>query len=127
MRDSIGTELVILGMAAMAAAGCARDDPAVAYSTDVKPILDRACLACHQDGEAGYAATGLSVETYDALMTGTRFGPVVLPGDADSSVLVQLIEGRADPSIRMPHGEKPLYQGEKEKIRMWVAQGALDN
>ena len=57
----------------------------------------------------------------------SAFGPVVLAGDADSSVLVQLIEGRADPSLKMPHGDEPLYQGEIETIRLWVSQGAADN
>jgi len=52
---------------------------------------------------------------------------VVLAGDADSSVLVQLIEGRADPSLKMPHGDEPLYHGEIETIRLWVSQGAADN
>ena len=97
------------------------------YGADVKPILDRACLECHADGKQGFVASGLSVASYEDLMSGTRYGPVVLAGDAESSVLVQLIEGRADPSLKMPHGDEVLYQGEIEKIRRWVSQGAADN
>jgi uncharacterized membrane protein len=61
-------------------------------------------------------------------MKGTSFGPVVLPGDALASVLVMLIEGRADPSINMPHGgAKPLTQQQITTIRRWVEQGAKNN
>jgi hypothetical protein len=100
----------------------------VSFSGDVRPILDRACAGCHVPGQAGYEASGLSLATYDALMEGTRYGPVIVRHDPDNSVLVMLVEGRADPSINMPHGGlEPLYHGEIEAIRNWVAQGARDN
>jgi hypothetical protein len=38
-----------------------------------------------------------------------------------------LIEGRADPSINMPHGDAPLPDGAKQTIRAWVEQGAKNN
>ena len=127
MHGPIGTKLALAIAIAMAFAGCGRQERQVKFASDVKPVLDRACVECHEDGKAGYEASGLSVATYDALMNGTRFGPVVLPGDPESSVLVQLIEGRADPSIKMPHGSESLYEGEIETIRLWVSQGAPNN
>jgi hypothetical protein len=60
-------------------------------------------------------------------MEGTKFGEVVIPGDPLSSVLTMLVEGRADPSIRMPHGDQPLPEAEKKILRDWVAQGAKNN
>jgi hypothetical protein len=61
-------------------------------------------------------------------MKGTSFGPVVLPGDPLTSVLVMVIEGRADPSINMPHGgANPLTQQQILTIRRWVEQGAKNN
>jgi hypothetical protein len=52
----------------------------------------------------------------------------VLPGDPLTSVLVMLIEGRADPSIRMPHGgANPLTEAEIKTIHEWVKQGARNN
>ena len=48
---------------------------------------------------------------------------VVLP-----CVLVMLVEGRADPSLKMPHGDaKPLETAEIATIRQWVEQGAKNN
>ena len=45
-----------------------------------------------------------------------------------TSVLVMLIEGRANPSITMPHGgADPLTETEIKTIRDWVEQGAKNN
>jgi hypothetical protein len=61
-------------------------------------------------------------------MKGTQYGPVVLPGDPLTSVLVMLVEGRADPALKMPHGDsKPLDPKEIATIRQWVEQGAKNN
>jgi hypothetical protein len=38
-----------------------------------------------------------------------------------------LIEGRSDPSIRMPHQKWPLLKQQIEIIGNWVRQGAKDN
>jgi uncharacterized membrane protein len=100
----------------------------VSYQKDVAPILQKHCASCHVPGQAGFAASGFDLQGYDSLMKGTRFGPVVLPGDPMTSVLVMLIEGRADPSITMPHGgAKPLTRDETRTIRRWVKQGARNN
>ena len=120
-------------VAAMAAAAvlslgaCSRAEPTVSFSKDVQPLLAARCGACHVPGQAGYEASGLSLESYETLMKGTKFGAVVIPGDALSSALTMLIEGRADPSIRMPHGDAPLTAAEQKIVRDWVAQGAKNN
>lgn len=112
----------------LAASGCERSAPAVSYQRDVAPILDKHCKACHVPGQAGYVVSGFELTGYESLMKGTQFGPVVLPGDPLTSVLVMLIEGRVDPSIRMPHGEaRPMSQAEIQTIRTWVEQGAKNN
>ena len=41
--------------------------------------------------------------------------------------LVVLVEGRADPSIRMPYHRRPLDQDDIDTIREWINQGANDN
>jgi hypothetical protein len=120
---------VMLGCAAAAllvATGCARQ--AVSYQKDVLPILDKHCKYCHVPGQAGYVVSGFELGSYETLMKGTQFGPVVLPGDPLTSVLVMLIEGRVDPSLRMPHGEATTpSEDEILTIRRWVEQGAKNN
>ena len=110
------------------ATGCERASPSVSYSKDVVPILERHCRSCHAPGQAGYVASGFDTSGYESLMKGTKFGPVVVPGDPLTSVLVMLIEGRADPSLRMPHGDAGrLSEEEILTIRRWVEQGAKNN
>lgn len=117
---------VLLG--ALALGACSRAQPDVSFATEVLPLLEKRCVTCHAEGEAGHEASGLSLASYAGTMKGTRFGPVVIPGDALSSTLTMLIEGRADPSIRMPHGDlPPLTAAEQLLVRTWVEQGAKDN
>ena len=114
--------------AALTLAGCQQSAREVSYAREVSPILERHCKSCHMPGQAGYVVSGFELRDYETLMKGTQYGPVVLPGDPLASVLVMLIEGRADPSLKMPHGDaKPLDRGEIETIRRWVEQGARNN
>jgi hypothetical protein len=108
--------------------GCVREGRQVSFREDVQPILRSNCIECHvsPDGE-GYLKTGLSVASYEDLMRGSVYGPVIVRGDSRHSVLNMLVEGRADPSMRMPHGRKPLGTREIEILRLWVEQGAVDN
>lgn len=119
--------LALAAGALLAGTACERT-PTVSYRSDVAPILDKHCKSCHVPGEAGYVVSGFELGSYDSLMKGTQFGPVVLPGDPLTSVLVMLIEGRADPSLRMPHGNaSTLTADEILAIRRWVEQGAKNN
>jgi len=107
--------------------GCGQEDE-VRYSWHVRPILEKNCLRCHQPGGAGYEASGLSMATYDDLMKGTRYGKMVIAGDSEGSNLLVLMEGRADPSISMPHGSlEPVGKEDIDTIRRWIDQGARDN
>jgi len=111
----------------LALSGCAREE-AVSFSRDVKPIIDQNCLACHRQGGEGFQASGFSMVTYDELMKGTKFGPMIISGDSAGSNMVVLMEGRADPSISMPHGAMdPVKKADIEIIRLWIDQGAKNN
>lgn len=112
---------------AVSLAGCERATPAASYVEDVQPVLAEHCLECHQPGAEGYVKSGFGVESHAALMKGTRFGPVVIAGDAFNSNLIVLVEGRAHSSIQMPHGEKPIPAEQIETMKVWIDQGAVDN
>jgi hypothetical protein len=62
---------------------------AVTYSDTIGPILQGKCSACH--GESGSA--GLTLITYAGIMKGSSDGPVVVPGNADNSVIVNVQKG----------------------------------
>jgi len=97
----------------------------VSYELDVYPILSSRCVECHQAGGAGYEASGLDLSTYEGLMKGTKFGPIVVPGEPLTSNFNVLIEGRAQ--VQMPHDQRPLLKAQQNIIRDWVKQGAKNN
>lgn len=102
--------------------GCG--EKALTYQANIKPILDAKCVQCHAPGGAGFAKSGLRLDSYDAMMKGTRFGAVVVPGSSVSSTLYRLVAGQADPSIRMPHGQSALPDEDVATIAAWIDQGA---
>lgn len=107
--------------------GCQSEDP-VSYAADVKPVLDQYCMECHQPGGAGFEASGFSMASHADLLKGTRNGPMVIPGDSMGSNLIVLMEGRADPSIKMPHGSNDkVAQYQIDKIKRWIDEGAKPN
>ena len=86
------------------------------------------CIRCHSEGGEGSEASGFRMDSYEALMKGTKHGPVVKPGDGFTSAFVMLVEGRTDPSLRMPHdeGDAP-EQAEIDVVKVWIDQGAQRN
>jgi len=96
-------------------------------SEDILPILTGRCVSCHQPGGAGYEKSGLDLTTYEGLMKGTKFGAMVIPRDPESSNLMWLLDWRASPEVRMPHGKKKLSICDRNAIRAWIREGAKDN
>lgn len=97
------------------------------FSADVEPILKQYCLECHVPGGPGYGASGFDMSSYETVMKGGKYGAFVIPGDPFTSTLNMLVEGRAHPSIRMPHGREKLSDREIEILRVWVQEGAKNN
>lgn len=133
MRTHI-LSFIIIASIPVFGTGCSQQ---VSFSKDVKPILASSCQQCH-DGSSGEgsSASGFNVQDYDSLMKGTKFGPVVIPGDSVSSTLYRLIDHKADPKIQMPpHHDVTLAEGRTEPlsdaqintIKTWIDQGAKNN
>jgi len=97
------------------------------FSEDVFPIFRGRCVTCHQPGSEGYEKSGLDLTTYEGLMKGTKFGPMVIPRDPQTSNLMWLLDWRAAPQLRMPHGKKKLSTCDRDTIRNWIRQGAKNN
>ena len=111
--------------AVLALAGCAPSG--VSYNKDVQPIFARNCSECHAPGQKGFEASGLDTTSYQALMKGGKFGQLVKPGDALSSALNMLVEGRAHSSIQMPHGRAKIPDKDIEILKVWVNEGAKNS
>jgi hypothetical protein len=99
----------------------------VSFKENVLPVFQVHCVSCHTPGGQGTEASGLDLTNYQGVMKGTKFGPMVVPGDPEASNLMRLLDWRASPQIRMPHGKQQLPAGERTTIRRWIQQGARDN
>jgi len=97
------------------------------FKEGILPILEKHCAECHAAGGQGEQASGLDLTSYEGVMKGTEHGPVVVPGDAFLSNMMVLIDGRAGPELKMPHGRKDLTRWEKTQIRRWINRGALND
>lgn len=118
---------VLAAMVIAATGSSAAPAEEVSYKLDVAPILGSRCVACHAPDGEGYKQSGLDMTSYEGLMKGTKYGPIVIPGDPLTSNLNVLIEGRASPELRMPHDQRPLLKCQQSIIRDWVKQGAKNN
>lgn len=118
--------LIGLGVFPAAKEACAAQ-PKVSFAEDVLPIFRGRCISCHQPGGEGYQKSGLDLTTYEGVMKGTKYGKMVIPGDAQSSNLMLLLDWRASPELRMPHGKKKLSSCDRDAIRAWIFEGAKDN
>lgn len=134
IRSAITATVATVAMSAVAATGmltgtpkaCAAQDK-TSFVEDVLPIFRGRCVECHQPGGEGYDKSGLDLTSYEGLMKGTKHGAMVIPGDAQSSNLMWLLDWRASPELRMPHGTKQLSTCDRNAIRSWIFEGAKDN
>jgi hypothetical protein len=99
----------------------------VSYADEVAPILQEHCAECHMPGLQGARESGFVVDSYDSVMKGTAFGPVVNPGSAITSSLYILLTGKDRLTVTMPHGKDSLGDEDIETIRVWIDSGAVEN
>jgi hypothetical protein len=97
------------------------------FSEDILPLLKWRCAGCHQAGGEGLEKSGFDLTTYEGVMKGTKFGKMVIAGDAASSNLMMLIDWRTSPKLRMPHNQKQLSKCDRDAIRAWINEGAKNN
>jgi WD40 repeat protein len=99
-----------------------KEPPKVTFEDDAKSILRQKCFACHNaDKKSG----DLDLTNYTSLMLGGGSGPVVEPGDAESSYLYMLITHESEPF--MPPESPKMDDAMIEIIRKWIDGGALEN
>jgi len=101
----------------------------VSFREDVQPILHDYCVSCHSPGGKGHAKSGLDLTSYEGLMKGTKFGPVVIPGNSDTSTFTKLLTG-TNRGLKMPMGLNAAGTLDRQYIlilRKWVKQGAKNN
>ncbi len=93
----------------------------VDFSSDVKPILQVACVRCHARGND---KGGFSIETRESLLRGGDTGPAVVPGQSSASFLIELVSG-LEPDMLMPKKGSRLTGDQIGLLRAWIDQGAV--
>ena len=122
----VAAAIVGLGVGPAVQEACAAA-PKVSFAEDIMPIFKGRCVQCHGPGGEGTEKSGLDLTSYAGVMKGTKHGPMVIPGDAQSSNLMLLLDWRAAPELRMPHGKKKLSSCDRDAIRSWIFEGAKNN
>jgi mono/diheme cytochrome c family protein len=87
------------------------------FASDVLPIFQSKCSACH--GAFG----GWDASSYKTVMESGDHAPVIVPGDAANSLLAQKISGTQTVGTIMPPGGK-LSDTEIQIIINWINAGA---
>lgn len=93
----------------------------VNYLTEVKPLLQAACVKCHG---AQTQKSDLKLDTAAAMLTGGVSGPSIEPGKSKESILIQSIEGTHDYIPKMPYKRPPLDAEQLALLKRWIDEGA---
>ena len=92
---------------------------AATYTDEIAPLLAARCVECHgPDTQEG----SLRLDSREGLAAGGGTGPVIVPGKADESLLVQAVR-RVDEQLAMPP-DAPLAPAEVALLAAWVDAGA---
>ena len=93
----------------------------VDFNTQVKPIFNKKCIACH--GGVKQKA-GFSLMTREDALAATESGrPAIVPGQPEESEFIRRLKSH-DPEERMPYREAPLSDDEISVLERWIDQGA---
>jgi hypothetical protein len=108
--------------------GPIESDGPVSYASDIQPIFSSRCSGaeCHIPN----SMSGVTLSGYDLVLAsvGEQYGTrIVVPGDADSSPIVDKILPNPTHGERMPRGRSALSSDEIARIREWINDGAPNN
>src|SRR5437867_988160 len=84
------------------------------FKSEVQPVLEKNCVACHNENKK---MAGLDLSSFAGVMAGGASGPAIAPNKPERSLLWKLIENN-----QMPVGGK-MSAAEKQLIRTYIEQG----
>ena len=95
------------------------DTAASLFGDHVRPLLETRCLSCHN---SELKQSGLDLSTREGLLRGGSRGPAIVAGDAEQSLLVQLVRHNRKPG--MPFMAAKLSDDVLARLVEWVNAGA---
>jgi mono/diheme cytochrome c family protein len=116
------TEYMPAKLRRLTAFASAIPNPDSFYAQHIHPIFDSNCVGCHG---ASKSEGGLRLDSFESLMKGGKDGPVIIPRNADKSMLLERVTLPAGSPHLMPaEGRPPLKSNEIAWIRSWIRAGA---
>jgi hypothetical protein len=117
---ALGVAVTLLALVAGGSTGAARARPA-SFGSDVQPIFDRKCTACHP---VSYP--------YLDLRRGRSYADLVRVSAATAPAFERVVPGRPELSYLLIHPPDPslrdrLSAAEYATIVAWIRQGAPNN
>lgn len=91
------------------------------FARDIQPLFADRCHSCHGDKKQ---ESGLRLDDRAAALKGGDHGPLLVPGKASDSLLLQVVTGTHPDIGRMPRRGDPLAEEQIALLRRWVDAGA---
>ncbi|MEM9282776.1 MAG: PSD1 and planctomycete cytochrome C domain-containing protein [Verrucomicrobiota bacterium] len=92
------------------------------FEKKIRPVLAEKCFSCHSAGSDKLKGE-LQLDHIEHLLTGGETGPVVVPGDAEKSLLIESIRYE-NVDLEMPPKEK-LSDAIVADFETWINEGAV--
>lgn len=94
---------------------------AVDFENEIKPIIEAACLRCHDEENA---EGDLRLDSLEGAIANGANGPSIVPRDPDKSSFYLRIALPADHAEIMPPDGPPLDEAQAARVRQWIEEGA---
>ncbi|MCB1094375.1 MAG: hypothetical protein KDN22_02240 [Verrucomicrobiae bacterium] len=98
-------------------------DGRISFQNNVKPLLEDQCLECHNHVDARNFA-GLNLETRHSALNSGRNAPVIVPGDPQNSLLIQVLKLDSKHPVSMPAAQEKIEGVRLAILEKWIQQGA---
>lgn len=97
-------------------------DSTALFTATVEPILESKCYGCHNRKKA---KGNLVLTSVESMLKGGKNGPLLKPGDAHNSLIVERLLLPLDHDDHMPPEDKAqLTEDELQFISLWIDAGA---
>ena len=93
------------------------------FESKIRPIFADNCYKCHSPSK-GIPKSGLELDWKGGWEKGGSYGPAIVPGDPDKSLLIQAVR-YTDSGLQMPPDGK-LSTSQVNDLVAWVRMGAPD-
>ncbi|MFM9147681.1 MAG: c-type cytochrome domain-containing protein, partial [Verrucomicrobiota bacterium] len=94
---------------------------AVDFEREIRPLLQDRCVECHGPKKN---KADLRLDAKPHAFQGGESGPAFVAGDPAKSPVYERIT-TTDEDLKMPPKGEPLTAAQAEKVRQWIAEGAV--